>query len=70
MHDQISMAALKDNIEKYEASFGPIKRTDELPKFPMNFGGTMGEAWAQIRWLSAQYKSKFFKLSGLYPIFF
>ena len=38
------LAALKDNIEKYEATFGPIKRTDEMPKFPMNFGGTVGEA--------------------------
>ena len=36
--------ALKDNIEKYEATFGPIKKTEEAPKFPINFGGTMGEA--------------------------
>ena len=36
--------ALKDNIDKYEDAFGPIKRTQEAPKFPMNFGGTMGEA--------------------------
>lgn len=43
-HAKRLLAALKDNIEKYEAAFGPIKRTDELPKFPMNFGGTMGEA--------------------------
>jgi hypothetical protein len=44
-HAKRLLAALKDNIEKYEASFGPIKRTDEMPKFPMNFGGTtMGEA--------------------------
>lgn len=44
-HAKRLLAALKDNIEKYEASFGPIKRTDEAPKFPMNFGGTtMGEA--------------------------
>ncbi len=43
-HAKRLLAALKDNIEKYEASFGLIKRTDELPKFPMNFGGTMGEA--------------------------
>ena len=43
-HAKRLLAALKDNNEKYEASFGPIKRTDELPKFPMNFGGTMGEA--------------------------
>lgn len=36
--------ALKDNIEKYEASFGKIKSTQEAPRFPMNFGGTVGEA--------------------------
>ena len=38
------LAALKDNISKYEANFGPIKQTNDLPTFPMNFGGTMGEA--------------------------
>jgi hypothetical protein len=43
-HAKRLLAALKDNIEKYETSFGPIKRTDDLPKFPMNFGGAMGEA--------------------------
>ncbi len=36
--------ALKDNIDKYEASFGKIKSTQEAPRFPMNFGGTVGEA--------------------------
>jgi hypothetical protein len=43
-HAKRFLVALKDNIEKYEASFGPIKRTEDMPKFPMNFGGTMGEA--------------------------
>ena len=43
-HAKRFLLALKDNIDKYEASFGPIKRTEDLPKFPMNFGGTMGEA--------------------------
>jgi hypothetical protein len=43
-HAKRFLLALKDNIEKYEASFGAIKRTDDLPKFPMNFGGTVGEA--------------------------
>ncbi len=43
-HAKRLLAALKDNIEKYEAAFGPIKRTDDMPKFPMNFGGTIGEA--------------------------
>ena len=36
--------ALIDNIRKYEETFGPIKKTDETPKFPINFGGTVGEA--------------------------
>ncbi|MGE0588873.1 MAG: DUF3467 domain-containing protein [Cyclobacteriaceae bacterium] len=43
-HAKRLLHALKENIEKYEATFGPIKRTDEMPKFPMNFGGTVGEA--------------------------
>lgn len=43
-HAKRLLAALKDNISKYEASFGPIKQTDDVPKFPMNFGGAMGEA--------------------------
>ena len=37
--------ALNDNIQKYEASFGPIKESDDpAPRFPINFGGTVGEA--------------------------
>lgn len=43
-HAKRLLAALRDNIDKYEATFGAIKRTDEMPKFPMNFGGTIGEA--------------------------
>ena len=43
-HANRLLAALKDNIEKYESAFGAIKRTDDHPKFAMNFGGTMGEA--------------------------
>src|SRR4029077_13665432 len=43
-HAKRLLGALKDNISKYEANFGPIKQTDDLPKFPMNFGGTVGEA--------------------------
>jgi hypothetical protein len=43
-HAKRFLIALKDNIEKYESSFGPIKRTEDMPKFPMNFGGTVGEA--------------------------
>ncbi|MFC2126408.1 DUF3467 domain-containing protein [Bacteroidota bacterium] len=36
--------ALIDNIRKYEETFGLIKKTEETPKFPINFGGTVGEA--------------------------
>ena len=43
-HAKRLLYALKDNIEKYEDTFGPIKKTDEAPKFPINFGGTVGEA--------------------------
>ncbi|WP_020533877.1 DUF3467 domain-containing protein [Flexithrix dorotheae] len=43
-HAKRLLDALKDNIDKYENNFGPIKQTQEAPKFPMNFGGTIGEA--------------------------
>lgn len=43
-HAKRLLHALKENIDKYETSFGTIKQTQGAPKFPMNFGGTMGEA--------------------------
>jgi hypothetical protein len=43
-HAKRLLLALKDNIRKYEESFGSIKQTDDTFNFPMNFGGTMGEA--------------------------
>jgi len=43
-HAKRLLAALKDNIDKYESNFGAIKQTHDTPKFPMNFGGTVGEA--------------------------
>ena len=43
-HAKRLLYALKDNIDKFEDAFGDIKQTDELPKFPINFGGAMGEA--------------------------
>ena len=43
-HTKRFVLALKDNIDKYEHTFGPIKRTEDAPKFPINFGGTVGEA--------------------------
>ena len=36
--------ALQENIKKYEENFGTINTSAEVPKFPMNFGGNMGEA--------------------------
>ena len=43
-HAKRLLNALSDNIKKYEETFGQIKKTDEAPKFPINFGGTVGEA--------------------------
>lgn len=43
-HAKRLLTALKDNIKKYEDTFGPIKNNEEGPKFPLNFGGTVGEA--------------------------
>ena len=43
-HAKRLVQALQDNINKFEETFGPIKKTDEAPKFPINFGGTVGEA--------------------------
>ncbi|MFK7900680.1 MAG: DUF3467 domain-containing protein [Cyclobacteriaceae bacterium] len=43
-HAKRLVSALEDNIDKYEDSFGKIKPASQTPSFPMNFGGTMGEA--------------------------
>jgi len=43
-HAKRLLGALSDNISKYETVHGPIKQTDGAPKFPMNFGGAIGEA--------------------------
>lgn len=43
-HAKRLLNALKENVQKYEDTFGEIKKTDEAPKFPINFGGTVGEA--------------------------
>lgn len=43
-HAKRLLYALKDNIAKYEATFGPIKHTEDGARFPVNFGGTIGEA--------------------------
>ncbi|MFY0606339.1 MAG: DUF3467 domain-containing protein [Cyclobacteriaceae bacterium] len=43
-HAKRLLKALEDNIKKFENTHGSIKSIEEAPKFPMNFGGTMGEA--------------------------
>ncbi|WP_114751442.1 DUF3467 domain-containing protein [Pleomorphovibrio marinus] len=43
-HAKRLLAALKDNIEKYEKAFGKIENGQEPPQFPLNFGGSHGEA--------------------------
>jgi len=43
-HAKRLLKALSDNIVKYEETFGAIKQSEDAPKFPINFGGTMGEA--------------------------
>ena len=43
-HAKRLLLALEENIKKYEATFGDIKQAEEAPKYPINFGGTVGEA--------------------------
>jgi len=43
-HAKRLIVALQDNIKKYEKTFWPIKQNEDAPKFPINFGGTVGEA--------------------------
>jgi len=43
-HAKRLLAALADNIQRFESSFGEIKSTYDEPHFPMNFGGNIGEA--------------------------
>lgn len=38
------LAALKENIERYQESFGDIKDQSDYGKIPLNFGGTIGQA--------------------------
>ena len=43
-HAKRLLKALEDNIQKFEKTFGDIKKNEGIPPFPMNFGGTIGEA--------------------------
>lgn len=43
-HAKRLLIALEDNIEKFEATNGRIEFKQQNQGFPMNFGGTMGQA--------------------------
>ena len=43
-HAKRLLGALNDNVEKFEAIHGRIKIQDDPTSFPMNFGGTVGQA--------------------------
>ena len=43
-HAKRLLSALEDNIDKFETANGRIKVQPDPPAFPMNFGGTMGQA--------------------------
>jgi hypothetical protein len=43
-HAKRLLAALEDNIEKYERNFGSIKSTENDFGMNLNFGGPVGEA--------------------------
>lgn len=37
-------AALGENIERFEQAFGTIKAQQDVPNYPIGFGGKVGEA--------------------------
>src|ERR1700709_697184 len=43
-HAKRLLTALEKNLEKFEATNGRIKIQQDPSGFPMNFGGTMGQA--------------------------
>ncbi|SEO26532.1 Protein of unknown function [Mucilaginibacter gossypiicola] len=43
-HAKRLLSALQDNIEKFESVNGRIRVQPDHPGFPMNFGGTVGQA--------------------------
>lgn len=43
-HAKRLLQALEDNVTKFENANGRIKTQSEHPDFPINFGGTMGQA--------------------------
>jgi len=43
-HAKRLMMALSENIRRYEEVFGDITLDENIPNFPLNFGGPTGEA--------------------------
>ncbi|MDO7885067.1 DUF3467 domain-containing protein [Hymenobacter cheonanensis] len=43
-HAKRLLAALEENVQRFEQSYGPIKLHQEAVTYPMNFGGAVGEA--------------------------
>lgn len=43
-HAKRLLNVLKDSIERYEDELGKIAIPEESTRFPLNFGGTMGDA--------------------------
>ena len=43
-HAKRLLAALAENIERYEQAYGQVKVQNDAPSYPMNFGGAVGEA--------------------------
>lgn len=43
-HAKRLMVALRDNLRRYEDSFGEIQDMESVPPFPMGFGGPTGQA--------------------------
>ena len=43
-HAKRLMLALTENIRRYEEVFGDILLDENIPNFPLNFGGPTGEA--------------------------
>lgn len=43
-HAKRLLIALQDNVEKFETANGRIKMPDDPSSFPLNFGGTVGQA--------------------------
>lgn len=43
-HAKRLLAALEENVQKFEQSFGAIKLHQDAPTYPINFGGAVGEA--------------------------